>query len=95
MNNTKAKERSQFEMGKVYVTHAVHQSVPPEQIALAVARHSMCDWGSLCDEDRKSNERAILQGGRLFSRYLTEDGEAFYVITDAGRGITTVLLPSE
>ncbi len=95
MKNTEAKERSKVEMGKVYATRGVLLSIPPEQIALAVARHLICDWGDLCEEDREINEDAYLNGGRLFSRYLTEDGEAFYVITEADREMTTLLLPSE
>ncbi|MEM7387300.1 MAG: type I restriction endonuclease subunit M [Verrucomicrobiota bacterium] len=61
----------------------------------ALARHERGDWGEVCTEDRAENEEALRRGGRLLSVYRTEEGTRFYIITEADRSSTTVLLPDE
>jgi len=56
-------------------------------------RHSKGDWGDVCDEDKQANEDALVQGTRLLSAYRTLLGERLWVITEADRSATTVLLP--
>jgi len=65
-----------------------------DSIWTAVARHSRGDWGDVDDHDRQVNERAVKDGARLMSVYRDGD-EAFWVITEADRSSTTVLLPEE
>ena len=60
-----------------------------------LTRHVLGDWGDLCDEDKEANERALEHGGRIFSAYIIEDGTKFWVITEADRSATTILLPQE
>ena len=60
-----------------------------------VSRHLQGDWGECCDEDRQSNEDALQNGDRLFSVYHTAKGIKIWVITEADRSSTCVLLPSE
>ena len=60
-----------------------------------LARHHAGDWGEGLDgEDKQANEDALKHGSRLLSCYLV-DGERLWVITEADRSITTLLLPSE
>ena len=60
----------------------------------ALHRHSQGDWGELLPEDAIANDLALEQGGRLFSAYgLGRD--RFWVITEADRSLTTVLLPND
>lgn len=61
----------------------------------ALKRHERGDWGDLCAEDMETNERALQNGGRLFSRYHDGMSVKFYVITEADRSATTVLLPED
>ena len=61
----------------------------------ALRRHARGDWGDLDDEDRKANDRALQEGSRLFSAYKTKAGVKFWIITEADRSATTVLLPDE
>lgn len=49
----------------------------------------------LVEEDIQENERALREGGRLFSVYRTRDGVRIWVITEWNRLITTLLLPAE
>jgi hypothetical protein len=66
-----------------------------------IRRHSDCDWGDLCAEDKKANEEAMQSGARLMSSYFLPDETKLWVITDAtvneeGKGlVTTLLLPEE
>lgn len=60
-----------------------------------VARHEQGDWGDVCSEDALANENALRYGGRLLSAYRLPDGERVWVLTEADRSSTTVLLPME
>ena len=60
-----------------------------------VERHQAGDFGELCEEDRTANERSIEKGGRVFSSYAVAPDTKVWVITEADRSVTTLLLPSE
>jgi hypothetical protein len=53
------------------------------------------DWGELSEEDRKENQFSLERGFRLLSSYRTNAGDAVWVITEADRSHTTLLLPDE
>lgn len=59
-----------------------------------LARHATGDWGNLCAFDRRQNEIALKDGYRLFSSYETTAGRV-WIITEADRSVTTILLPEE
>jgi hypothetical protein len=56
--------------------------------------HVTGDWDELCDEDRAENERAVCDGGRVFSAY-GEGAARLWVITEADRSATTILRPED
>ena len=58
-------------------------------------RHQCADWGDLGDEDKAENDFSVENGLRVLSAYHTPDGVKFWIITEANRSATTVLLPSE
>jgi hypothetical protein len=58
-------------------------------------RHVVGDWGELEEEDRQENERSVSAGCRLLSAYATSTGIRIWVITEADRSATTLLLPEE
>ena len=60
-----------------------------------VARHSNCDWGIVDDEDASLNDEALVNGARILSAYKTTLGVRLWIITEADRSATTILLPSE
>ncbi len=60
-----------------------------------IARHLQGDWGECDEHDRQANEDALRNGDRLFSVYRTGKGVKVWVITEADRSSTCVLLPSE
>ena len=58
-------------------------------------RHACGDWGDLCPEDRQANDEALKDGMRLLSSYRLSDGTKIWIITEADRSVTTLLLPEE
>jgi hypothetical protein len=58
-------------------------------------RHFSGDWGDLGPEDRTANDQALLTGERLVSAYDVADGSRVWIITEADRSASTVLLPDE
>ena len=79
---------------RTFSTPAALDTLHAGDIAAALARHFAGDWGDLCPDDRAENERAVRAGDlRLFSVYRDRRGTRFYVITEADRSATTVLLP--
>lgn len=84
-----------FVPGKLVATPAVLESVPRNELLSAYSRHLCCDWGDVCPQDKQSNDRAIKNGERLFSAYHSRDGIKFWIITEADRSATTVLLPED
>ena len=59
-----------------------------------VLRHVTGDFGDLCAEDIETNREAIRLGSRVLSSYEV-DGEKLWIITEADRLVTTLLLPEE
>ena len=60
-----------------------------------LTRHAKGDWGDVCEEDWQDNDESIAEGFRLFSVYHDRKGVKFWIITEADRKTTTVLLPED
>lgn len=61
-----------------------------------VSRHLRGDWGdNLSQDDKTENELSLKHGFRLLSSYRVTETETLWVITEADRSVTTILLPSE
>lgn len=84
-----------FALGQLVATPTVLEAVPHSEIIAALDRHLACDWGDMCAEDQQSNDWALQHECRLFSVYHAKDGTTFWIITEADRSATTVLLPSD
>lgn len=84
-----------FPLGQTVATPGVLASIPLGEIQLAMAKHHYGDWGNLDPEDKQANETALKRGSRLLSAYISKGGIKFWIITEADRSVTTVLLPSE
>ena len=57
-------------------------------------KHMSGDWTEMDKDDQQSNREAVIEGSRIFSAYTVQDVK-FWVITEADRSSTTILLPSE
>ena len=60
-----------------------------------LARHARGDWGDIPEEDARENERSVREGFRILSAYRTGLGTRLWVITEADRSSTCLLLPEE
>ena len=60
-----------------------------------VVRHVTGDWGELDQDDAKANDLAVREGSRILSAYRTARGIRIWIITEADRSATTLLLPQE
>jgi hypothetical protein len=60
-----------------------------------LARHASGDWGELDEEDKRENELSLAHGFRLLSAYRLRTDEKLWIITEADRSVTTLLLPEE
>ncbi len=90
---TDQRRHAEVRLGQVVITRNALEAIPPADVPRALARHADGDWGDLCEEDRQQNELCLEQGCRLFSAYQATDGTKFWIITEADRSVTTVLLP--
>ena len=84
-----------FYLGRLVITPNARDRLHPEDVQRCLARHACCDWGDCCKEDDAENEFALDRYLRLFSVYHDRNGTKFWIITEAGRSATTILLPED
>ena len=94
---TKIQNKVLFPLGQTVMTigakEALEESnqMPFEFIRL----HQSGNWGIVGAEDAQENEFSLKNGFRLLSAYSTAKGEKLWIITEADRSVTTILLPEE
>ena len=86
-----------FDLGLMLITPGAEQVIRESGSTYVefIERHARGDWGDLSKRDKKANERALQDGSRIFSAYHTSRGKKLWVITEADRRATTILLPEE
>lgn len=84
-----------FQLGFVCAKPGALSVLTALEITTALLRHQRGDWGDLSKEDIEENELSLREGFRILSAYPMADDEKFWIITEADRTVTTVLLPSE
>ena len=92
-----AKKQALFSLGQVVSTPGALAALEdagqdPREF---LYRHVTGEWGQLDEHDRKQNELALRKGLRLLSAYQTSKGVRIWIISEADRSATTLLLPSE
>ena len=86
---------SKFEFGQTVITRNAMDQLNAEDVQICLGRHAHGDWGNLDEHDRQQNELALKDGFRLLSAYADRNGIKFWIITEADRSVTTVLLPED
>jgi len=89
--------RPKFPLGQIVATPGVLQALQAtgQHPLQFLQRHASGDWGELCEEDKQENELSLRHGFRILSAYRLSDGTKLWIITEADRSATTLLLPSE
>jgi len=88
---------SKFSLGQLVATPGALAALQEsgESPAPFLARHVAGDWGEVCQDDKCLNDEAVKDGTRIISAYRTAKGEKLWIITEADRSVTTILLPNE
>ncbi len=85
-----------FSLGQTVATPGALAAMQQAAISptALLSRHHCGDWGEMDNEDKQANDDALTYGDRIFSAYRF-DTVKFWVITEADRSATTILLPEE
>lgn len=86
---------TRLSLGVVVSTPGALSTLDQNDVLDCLRRHAAGDWGEVCEEDRKENELSLREGFRILSVYRDRHDTKFWIITEADRSATTVLLPDE
>lgn len=87
---------SKFELGRMVITANANKELDiPSVLQILLARYMQGDWGNLCESDKQLNDSALKYGDRIFASYTDANDRKFWIITEADRSATTVLLPED
>jgi len=94
--NNKPK-RLMFPLGRIVATLGALEALSraKENGACYLMRHVTGDWGEVDREDWAANDQAVKDGLRILSAYTTRQGDRIWLISEADRSSTCILLPSE
>ena len=84
-----------FRLGHIVATPNALAHLSQQDILTGIQRHQAGDWGDLSEDDKCENQLSLEKGFRLLSAYRAENGTKFWIITEADRSVTTVLLPED
>lgn len=88
-------EQPKFQLGRTMITPGAKDTLHPEDVLRCLRRHASGDWGECVPDDWAENDFALDKYLRIFSVYRDSAGIKFWIITEADRSATTILLPSE
>jgi len=95
---TSIRFKARFPLGFIAATPGVEATLSPADIPQALARHAAGDWGDVCPEYARENALSLARGFRLYSVYIFDPSrpdEKLWIITEADRSSTCVLLPAD
>ena len=86
-----------FSLGQVVATPGALEALEKAGQAPSdfLDRHVRGDWGDVCQEDAEANEQSLKDGTRLLSSYRTKLNVKLWIISEADRSSSTILLPSD
>lgn len=86
-----------FPLGQIVATPGALRALTEAQQVAApfLQKHVHGDWGDVCEEDKAANNQALTDGDRLLSSYRLQNNVKIWIITEADRSVTTLLLPEE
>ena len=90
-----------FSLGRIVATPGALAVVIESRLCECLHAHQCGDWGSVCAEDARENDLSVAKGFRILSCYAIDPTKRavgdnrLWILTEADRSVTTVLLPSE
>ena len=90
-------EKAKFSLGRIVATPGALEALEDAQESADryLSRHEAGDWGNVPREDWSENELSLRNGFRILSAYHLRDKTKIWIITEADRSATTILLPDE
>jgi hypothetical protein len=86
---------AKFPLGQLLVTRGAQEVLTAADMKRALFWHSQGSWGEVSEEDAAENDFSVPRRLRILSAYVADEGTRFWVITEADRSATTILLPEE
>jgi hypothetical protein len=95
--SNQGKKKALFSLGQVVATPGALEALEDahQDPAAFLGRHVSGDWGEVPPEDAQENELSVKQGFRILSAYTLSTGVKIWIISEADRSATTLLLPDE
>jgi hypothetical protein len=84
-----------FALGQIVATPNALARLTQDDIMRGLQRHAAGDWGDLDKDDREENDLSLQKGFRLLSVYHAANDLKFWIITEADRTSTCILLPED
>lgn len=84
-----------LKLGELLITPNAKRSIHLPDALKALIRHQNGDYGVVSEADKEANLEALVTGDRLLSAYHDRNGVKFWIITEADRYCTTILLPED
>jgi hypothetical protein len=92
-----------FQIGRLVITRTAEQEAQrvfgvdrwAAAIGSLLVRHVTGDWGDINKQGKQANDDATKTGGRIMSVYQVTPDSEFWIITEADRSATTILLPQD
>lgn len=97
LQKTDENQKPLFSLGQIVMTIGAKEALTesnqlPNEF---ITKHQTGDFGTIGKEDWQENLLSIKEGFRILSAYKTIKDERLWIITEADRSSTTILLPSE
>ncbi len=90
MQQSQLKQR--FALGQIVITTTASKRLNADDACACLRRHASGDWGEIVPADAQKNEVSLIEGLRLLSAYQDRNGTHFWIITEADRSLTTLML---
>lgn len=84
-----------LQLGELLITPNAKGRIHLPDAMKSLIRHQNGDYGVVSEEDKEANREALVTGDRLLSAYIDRNGVRFWIITEADRYCTTILLPED
>jgi hypothetical protein len=90
-----------FSLGRIVATPGALAAISESRLRESLLSHQHGDWGSVCAEDARENDLSVTKGFRILSCYAIDrekpavDDNRLWILTEADRSVTTVLLPGD
>ncbi len=82
-------------VGRLVITPKAREKLSTTDVTMALRRHWRVDSGDFSSAGRRNRERTEMAGCKLLSAYCSGAGQRFWIITEADKSVTTVLLPED